>query len=328
MKDDDARIAAQPACRNARTAPVNWDHLRIFLELSRTQNLVEAARRLGIDHSTVSRRMRRFEEEVGTQLFDRQRHGHALTPAGQSLLEYAERIESTMAAATERLGGQNRALSGHVRVGATEGFGTMFLAPQLSAFCASHPHISVDLITMPRLVNLTKREADIVVSIERPTAGSHVTAKLSDHLLMIYGTRAYLDAHPPIRTLDDLRGHRFIGYVDELLFSAELQYRESLAPESPTNFRSTGIMGQYTAALAGHGLAILPSFLACGTDELVPVLEDTGSFRRSFWLVAERDRRNVARIAALWTYLREAADMNRDFLLGRTRHMRMHPDPA
>lgn len=104
---------------------LDWDNLRIFLELTRSQGLVDAAKKLGIDHSTVSRRMKRFEEQVGSQLFDRNNHGYKLTADGYRLVEYAERVESTLYAATEELGGHNSKLSGQVRLGATEGFGTL-----------------------------------------------------------------------------------------------------------------------------------------------------------------------------------------------------------
>jgi len=162
---------------------MDWDNLRVFLELTRSQGLVDAAKKLGIDHSTVSRRIKRFEEQVGSQLFDRNHHGYSLTAEGYRLVEYAEKIESTVYAAAEELGGHNRLLSGQVRLGATEGFGTFVLAPHIAHFCARNPHISVDMLPMPRFVNLSKREADISVTIERPVSGNYVVTKLADYAL-------------------------------------------------------------------------------------------------------------------------------------------------
>ena len=144
---------------------LDWDNVRVFLELTRSAGLVDAAKKLGIDHSTVSRRMRKFEEQVGTQLFDRNYVGYQLTPEGHRLMEYAETMESTVFAATEELGEHNRLLSGQVRLGATEGFGAIVLAPHLAQFCGCYPHISVDLIAVPRFVSLSKREADVAISI-------------------------------------------------------------------------------------------------------------------------------------------------------------------
>jgi len=294
----------------------DWDNLRIFLELTRSQGLVDAARKLGIDHSTVSRRMKRFEQQVGSQLFDRNNHGYKLTAEGYRLVEYAEKIESTVYAAAEQLGGQNSKLSGQVRLGATEGFGTFVLAPHIAHFCARNPHISVDMLPMPRFVNLSKHEADISVSIERPLSGNYVVTKLSDYVLKLYASRDYLEQHPPITEVSDLARHNFIGYIDDLVFSEELRYKDTVAPDAFRAFRSTSVVAQYTAACSGHALAILPCFLAQQSDKLVPVLQSQVSITRAFWLVAASEQRHVARVSALWSYLRESMELNREFLMG------------
>jgi DNA-binding transcriptional LysR family regulator len=236
-------------------------------------------------------------------------------------VEYAERIESTVYAAAEELGGHNRMLSGQVRLGATEGFGTFVLAPHIAHFCAQHPHISVDMLPMPRFVNLSKHEADISVSIERPLSGNYVVTKLSDYVLKLYATRGYLESHAPISAVADLEQHNFIGYIDDLVFSEELRYKDNFAPESFRAFRSTSVVAQYTAARSGNALAILPCFLAQQSDDLVPVLEQEIAITRSFWLVAASEQRHVARVSALWSYLRECVEMNRDFLMGNSRQM-------
>ncbi|PUA20795.1 LysR family transcriptional regulator [Glaciimonas sp. PCH181] len=300
---------------------MDWDNLRIFLELTRSQGLVDAAKKLGIDHSTVSRRMRRFEEQVGSQLFERNNQGYSLTAEGHRLIEYAERVESTVYAAAEELSGHNRLLSGQVRLGATEGFGTFVLAPHLAHFCARHPHISVDLLPVPRFVNLSKREADISVSIERPQSGNYVMTKLTDYRLKLYATPAYLEAHTAIRTVEDLASHPFIGYIDDLLFTEELRYKENVAPSAFRAFRSTSVIAQYTAACQGQGLAILPCFLAQQSADLVPVLDGQCNIQRSFWLISAAETRNVARVAALWRYLRDVIEPNRAFLMGESRDM-------
>lgn len=301
------------------SAMLDWDNLRVFLELTRSERLVDAAKKLGIDHSTVSRRMRRFEQQVGTELFDRSNQGYALTPEGHRLLAYAEKVESTVYAATEELSGQNRLLSGQVRLGATEAFGTFVLAPHLAHFCRRHPHITVDLLPMPRFVNLSKREADLVVTLERPATGNYVVAKLADYVLKLYASPAYLAGHAPIRERADLARHPLIGYVDDLIFSHKLRYEENVAPDAFRCLRSTSVIAQYTAARTGQALAILPCFLAQQSDDLVPVLEDEVEIRRSFWLVAAAEHRHVARVSALWSYLREAIEPNRPFLMGTSR---------
>lgn len=297
---------------------IDWDNLRIFLAVARSHSALEAAAQLEMDHSTITRRLHRLEKEIGSKLFDRNPQGHQLTPAGHRLLESVERIEDTLAAAESEIGGDNQVLTGQVRLGATEGFGSFFLAPQLADFCARHPAISVDLLAVPRFVNLSKREADLAVSIERPQSGAYVVCKLSDYRLQLYATRQYLDRHPTISTLSDLPAHRFIGYVDELAFSAELRYLGKFAPGAPVPLRSTSIVAQFHAARRGRGLAVLPCFMGNTCPELIPVLPGTAEVVRSFWLIAPSERREIARVRALWDFLRTTADANRAFLMGET----------
>jgi len=300
---------------------LNWDNLRIFLAVARSQSALEAAAQLDMDHSTISRRLHRLEKEIGSRLFDRNPQGHLLTSAGHRLLEYVERIEGTLAQIDSDIGGGDQILTGQVRLGATEGFGSYFLAPHLAHFCARHPAITVELLAVPRFVNLSKREADLAISVERPQTGSHVFCKLSDYRLQMYATAEYLDAHPPICSLEDLAGHSMIGYVDELSFSAELRYLQQLAPVAPVPLRSTSIIAQLWAARRGQGLAVLPCFLAATAADLVPVLPGIADVIRSFWLIAPKERQEVARVKALWDYLRQVCESNRGLLMGVEREM-------
>ena len=309
---------------SSQGAQLNWDNLRIFLAVARSQSALEAAAQLNMDHSTISRRLHRLEKEIGSKLFDRNPQGHLLTSAGHRLLEHVERIEGTLAQIDSEIGGGDQVLTGQVRLGATEGFGSYFLAPHLAHFCARHPAINVELLAVPRFVNLSKREADLAISVDRPQTGSHVFCKLTDYRLQMYATTEYLEAHPPICSLEDLAGHSMIGYVDELSFSAELRYLQQLAPAAPVPFRSTSIIAQLWAARRGQGLAVLPCFLAATAPDLIPVLPGTAEVIRSFWLIAPKERQEVARVRALWDYLRQVSESNRGFLMGQGREIAWH----
>lgn len=300
---------------------INWDNLRLFLSVVRAQSAQEAARRLNVDHSTITRRLHRLEKELGTRLFERTSAGHVMTAAGHRLLEHVERIESTVALLDEDIGGDSQMLTGHVRLGATEGFGSFFLAPHLSHFCDRHPAITVELLVVPRFINLSQREADLAINIERPISPTQVTSKLAQYRLQLYASTRYLASHAPIRCQADLAEHRLFGYVDELSFSPELRYLESIAPMARTPLRSTSIVAQYSAVREGQGLAVLPCFLAAQCTELVPVLPTEIDLIRTFWIAAPSERRELARVRALWDYLREASERNHDFLMGHTRTM-------
>jgi len=305
--------------QNCTTMPaeqINWDNLRLFLSVARAQSAQEAARRLGLDHSTVTRRLHRLEKELGAQLFERTPAGHVLTTAGHRLLEHVERMESSMVLVGEDIGGDSHTLTGHVRLGATEGFGSFFLAPHLSHFCERHPAIQVELLIVPRFINLSQREADLAVNVERPQGNGQVCSRLTDYRLRLYASRRYLDSHPPIRQARDLGAHRFFGYVEELVFSPALRYLAAIAPDAPTPLRSTSVVAQYHAVREGRGLAVLPCFMAAQSEELVPVLAHEIDLLRTFWIAAPGDRRELARVRALWDYLREVVACNRPLLLG------------
>ncbi|MFS2053846.1 LysR family transcriptional regulator, partial [Variovorax sp. CT11-76] len=237
---------------------MDWDNLRYFLELARSGTLMSAARRLEVDHTTVARRIQALEKEVGAPLFAREAGGHRLTEAGRRLQPQVEAMESAFLAVESTAPASQEGLSGLVRIGATEGFGTAVLAPQLALFARQHPRLTIDLLAMPRLVHLSRREADIVISLERPARGPVLVTKLSDYTLRLYASKPYLAAHRPIATREDLRGHTFISYVDDLLFSKELQYLDELHRPDSFALRSTSVLAQHRAVAAGAGIAVLP----------------------------------------------------------------------
>lgn len=299
----------------------DWDNLRIFLGVARSQSALEASRALKISQSTISRRLHKLEEDIGSRLFDRNSLGHQLTSAGHRLLEHVEKLESTLSAAESDVVGDNVALTGEIRLGATEGFGTFFLTPHLAHFCARHPAITVDVLPLPRSLNLSKREADASVAIDRPSANSFVTCMLSKYRLLPYATPEYLDQHPQIKDIEDLNGHRWIDYVDDLIFSSQQFSLTKWLPQLKPSMRSTSVIAQAQAVRASLGIAVLPCFLANVTEGLVPVLSDKVDITRTFWLIAPPERRELARVKALWDYIRKVTAQNEDFLMGKTTHI-------
>jgi len=309
---------------DADVSKLNWDDLRYFLEVARTQRASGAAKRLGVDYTTVARRIRALEDSLGTLLFDKSRSGgFLLTAEGQRLLAYADAIETTVQTASEQVANTGHALSGHVRVGSTEGFGCFFLAPHLARFQDTHPNISIDLLPVPHFVSLSKREADIAVTLERPEHGQTVYTKLCDYRLRLFATHEYLDRHAAIRSISDLSGHahRFASYIDDLAFSFELLYLERAIPGAVSNWRSTSVIAQYHAALQGSALAILPCFMTSHEPRLIPVLADEIVVTRAFYLSCREDLRKLKRITAVWEFLRQAAEINRPMLMGESREM-------
>ncbi|MGJ7497723.1 LysR family transcriptional regulator [Variovorax sp. RT4R15] len=294
---------------------MDWDNLRFFLELARSGTLQSAARRLEVDHTTVARRIQALEKQVGTPLFSREADGHRLTEAGRRLQPQVETMEAAFLTVESTTPASEQGLSGLVRIGATEGFGTIVLAPRLALFAGQHPKLVIDLLAMPRLVHLSRREADIVISLERPARGPVVVTKLTDYTLRLYASKQYLARHSAIKTREDLRGHTFISYVDDLLFSKELQYLDELYRPDAFALRSTSVLAQYQATAAGAGIAVLPAFIADRDKSLKPLLPTQANFTRTFWMSMPAETKHLARMRAVWEFLRETAEAQRDALI-------------
>ncbi|NLY35106.1 MAG: LysR family transcriptional regulator [Alcaligenaceae bacterium] len=296
---------------------LDWDGLRYFLEVARTQRVSAAALRLGVEHTTVARRIRQLETQMDTLLFDKSRSsGFVLTAAGHELLAHVEQMESHLFNAREKVTGVGESLSGHIRVAATEGFGSYIITPLSMRFQQQYPDITLDVLPVPRFVSLTRREADIAITIERPLRGPYVCRKLCDYSLKLYGTREYLQNHPPIRHQDDLRLHPGISYVEELIYSDQLRYLEDVLPLSNVVFKSTSIIAQYFACLQGQALAILPGFMAAQNPQLVAVLPEEVHIQRSFWMYFHEDLKRIKRITAFCDFVRSMVERNAGLMKG------------
>jgi DNA-binding transcriptional LysR family regulator len=287
---------------------MNWEDLKIFLEVAKNETLAGAAKRLSVDSSTVSRRLHKLESALGTQLFLRENHGHRLTQHGEKLLQTALDVEQKTQSAIELLQGKNLQQFGDIRLGTTDAFGNYFIASQLTDFLEQHPQINIDLLPLQRSVKLAHHEADVAITIDRPTNESLVVAKLCDYRLKLYASKSYLAKHTQINKTSDLLSHAMVGYVDDLIFSRQLCYLEQFLPQITPRFKSTSVIAQATAVEHGLGIAILPCFLAHRKNDLVEVLPNGLDIVRQFWITAPKERMELLRVKTLWHYLQSITD--------------------
>jgi len=283
----------------------DWNDLPSFLAVARSGRLTAAAQRLQIDHTTLSRRITALEHALKAKLFDRSPSGYRLTEQGRRLLPTAEEMERLALAAQESVGGTAASVEGQVRIGAPEGFGSYFLAPRIAALKAVHPDLVVQLVAATAVFSLSRRDADIVVSVSRPPAGRLIVGKLTDYDLALYAAPAYLDAHPPIRSTADLSEHSFVSYIGELLHFPELDFLQHVAPDGATSVESSNLLAQLRATLAGAGLCVLPAFLAKEEQGLVRVLPEEVSLTRSLWLIVHQDLADLARVKAVVKFVKD-----------------------
>ena len=286
-----------PLCVDSHMADsFDWNALQSFLAVARAGRLTVAARQLGVDHSTLSRRLVALEGALQTRLFDRRTNGYTLTAQGERLLESAQAMESVaLTVLTEIAGGRLR-VAGTVRIGAPDGFGTIFLAPQLGRLGALHPDLVIQLVTMPRVFSLSKREADIAIGLTRPEEGRLHARKLTDYELGLYGSRDYLAAHGPVQDSAELQEHRFIGYIEDMIYAPELDYLPLISREIRPLLTSSNLLAQFSATVAGSGLCVLPCFLADTEPRLKRILGRAVALVRSFWLIMHTDMRDLARV--------------------------------
>lgn len=294
----------------------DWDDLRFFLAVARSGRLTAAARRLGADHATVSRRITSLEESLKAKLFERRPQGYALTGHGEQLLAKAESMETEALAIQSEIGGADMALSGTVRIGAPDGFGSTFLAPRFAGFAKAYPGLELQLIAMPRLLSLSKREADVAITLAPPKEGKVVARKLCDYRLGLYASQDYLDAMPPIAAPEDLFSHRIVGYIDDLIFTPELDYLDEVAKGLRAQIQSSSVLAQMNAVAAGAGIGVIHHFMAVDEPRLVPVLAESVSITRSFWLLVHADLKDVARVRAVVDFIVRESKANRALLMG------------
>ena len=286
---------------------MNWDDVKIFLAVARAGQFLGAARRLGLNHATVSRRISALEAAVKAPLFDRTTSGVQLTAVGEAFLPAAEGMEAGFIAARAAVPEAGDRVSGTVRIGAPDGFGVAFLAPRLGPLAEANPDLALQLVPVPRSFSLSRREADIAITVERPAEGRLVAGKLVDYTLGPYASKTYAAQNGLPRSRESLSEHRLVGYVDDLVIHPTLAYAPEIDPDWQARFCVSSAMGQVEAVRSGAGIGILHTFIARTFDDLVPV-SALPTIHRAYWLVYHESMRPLRRIRTVARYIAEAVE--------------------
>lgn len=281
---------------------MNWDDVRIFLAVARAGQILQAARRLGVNHATVARRMSALEDALKAKLLDRRTTGCLLTPEGEEFLLAAERMEAEMLTVRANIGETNIDVSGVVRIGAPDGFGVAYLAPRLRPLLDQYPDLTIQLVPVPRSFSLDRREADIVITVERPDHGRLVARKLVDYSLGFFASKDYIARNGLPQSHAELMHHRLIGYVEDLIFSPSLNYASEMLKSFDAQFECASALGQTEAVRAGLGIGILHGFIARSDPDFVEVLPER-AIQRAYWAVYHESTRRLGRITAVSDYI-------------------------
>lgn len=293
---------------------MNWDDVRIFLAVARTGQILAASKRLGLNHATLSRRLTSLEEALKTRLFIRRTNGCELTAEGEVFLASAERMETEMLAAQASLGHTDTAIAGTVRVGAPDGFGVSFLAPRMGRLIERHPELKIQLVPVPRSFSLSQREADIAITLERPDQGRLVSSKLTDYTLGLYASRDYLTSQGAPGDIDALKVHPRIGYVEDLIFTASLNFSGEVMRSWDASFEISTAIGQTEAVRSGAGIGILHDYIARQYPELQRILPEI-SIHRAYWTTYHETARDLMRVRSVADFLQELVSAERHIFL-------------
>lgn len=292
----------------------NWDDLRLFLAVARSGTLSGAARALGVNHSTVFRRVGAFEEALGVRLFERMPTGYLLTPAGEEMHEGALRVEEEIAALSRKVTGQDLRLSGTVRVTTIDMLAFGLLPRHLASFRKEYPGIEIELVVGNATLNLSRREADVALRVGNEPPESLVGRRAGRLVFAVYGSNDYRVENPD----PDLMQHDWIGFDAE--HAALVSRFSSFLPEVKPALRANSVAAALAAAKAGIGLAPLPCGIADLEPDLVRIAPLPDDFTLDLWLLTHEDLRRTARIRAFLDFLADALAKEAPLLEGRHRH--------
>ena len=273
---------------------MEWDDLRVFLAVARGESLSVAGKTLKLDPATVGRRIARLEQAIEARLFVKSPQGYTLTDQGTGLIPHAEQAETAMLGAREALSGPE-GLTGQIRIGAPDGCANYLLPQVLAAICDENPGLEVQIVALPRVFNLSKREADLAIAVSRPEAGRLTVQKLTDYQLHLAASRDYLAKYAEITDLAQLNVHRLIGYIPDMIFDKELDYLSHIGAGVPP-LASNSVSVQLNWLRNGAGVGVVHDFALPSAPELVKVLPDAVQLTRSFWLIRHADDARANRL--------------------------------
>ncbi|MGB3388762.1 MAG: LysR family transcriptional regulator [Pseudaminobacter sp.] len=287
----------------------DWNEARLALAVKRAGSLTGAAKTLGIDYSTVFRRLNALEERLGVRLFERLPGGsYEVTPAGERMASAAERMEDEALALDRDLTGRDHRPSGRLRVTSSETLAYRLLTRHLANFRKVHPGILVELIIDNRVLSLSRREADIALRPMRPKEGDLWGRKLADVAWTLYGARTYLDANDGALSSPEEAFDRYalIGWEESTIGIQAADWLNRLAPVEAFVYRTNSLVNQYVAAKTGIGLALLPCYLGEDDTGLVRALPDpVPELAGELWIVTHADLKKTARVRAFFDIVGE-----------------------
>lgn len=277
---------------------VAWDDLRYLLAFARAGSMQAAAKALGVNQSTVQRRIAELEERVGRRLVERHLGSYRMTELGEQLLPAAEDVEAAVAAFERLLAASDKSVTGIVRLTCGAGLANVLQrTPLIDAFHARFPGLRVELVTSDRFLDLSKGGADIAIRLGEPSDEALVGRKIADASWAVYAGRTYVERYGRPRDMEDLNQHVIVGCDGPIKDYPGPRRLRSLAPHATITTRSDHWQGVMLALKAGAGLVPMPRWQGDSESEIVRVIDDIGLVL-PFYLVMHRDMQHTPRVRA------------------------------
>jgi DNA-binding transcriptional LysR family regulator len=286
-------------------AMISWDDLRVLLAAHRGGTLAGAGRLLGVDATTVGRRLSALQDALGARLVERTPDGLALTAAGLRAVAAAEATDDLVTGLARELSGADARVEGTVRLTTGDGLLVHVLAPALPALRARHPALRLELLAATRPLDLARREADVAVRFFRPREPGLVAKRLAPLSYGLYAAPAYLAQKGTPRRAADLAEHDLVGFDAALASTPEMRWLARHAPEDHFVVRASTTPVILAACRAGLGIAAVADIIARGEPGIVRVLPRVAPPEREAWAVLHPDLRASARVNAVLAWLAE-----------------------
>jgi DNA-binding transcriptional LysR family regulator len=288
---------------------MNWDDLKFFLAVCRSGSIRGAARELGVNHATVSRRINGFESSLNERLFLRDANGYKMTKAAEEIYQHAASLEDTLNQVERKVVGRDQSMVGDVRITAADVIAQHLLFDDLAALSSQYPALEFEVIDSARTFNLTAREADIAIRICNQPPEHLIGKKVANVHRACYATREYIDIHKN-RHLD----MNWIGWSDKMR-----RPKGKIAQDYPrfgSNHKVVSAVLQMEACLRGMGVSVLPCFLGDANPDLERISPYTSEHKFDLWVLSHPDMRENKKIRTVFRFITERLEAKRGLIQG------------
>jgi DNA-binding transcriptional LysR family regulator len=301
-------MSAAPTSR----VSTNWDDYRYVRAVAETRSLAGAAELLGVNHSTVFRRINAVETALGARLFERGRAGYALTAAGEEMVALASRMDQDIVSFERRIAGRDVKPSGELRLTTNDTMMAHLMMPVFASFLAACPDIRLDIVVANTSLNLSKRDADVAIRATMTPPETLVGRRVCTLAWAVYGPRRFAG-----RNLLDLMSERWVGLGENLAHIPQARWMEKEVPLERVVMRVNTILGLAEAIEAGAGMSVLPCFIGDQAEGLARLSEPVSEIGAGLWLLTHPDLKQSARVRAFMDHAWEALARQRPLLEGR-----------